>query len=151
MPELTLIEDLIALDPKLKMRGPGGPFTGSVRVAYQTRQTATWRGETQHLAGRTFEDSFAFQNLEWSQDDANAELGSASVGRSRAGNLEAVIKGIFKRVRNLDKTKFALALMSTHDDWKTPAYIAEGLEWLTEQVCPPSSELPGVDIVGDAP
>jgi hypothetical protein len=41
--------------------------------------------------------------------------------------------------------------MSTHGDWKTPAYIAEGLEWLAEQICPPSSELPVADIVGDIP
>src|ERR1035437_820790 len=151
VPELTLIEDLLALDPKLKMRGPGGPFTGSVRVAYQTRQEATWRGENRELAGRTFEDSFALQNLEWGQDDANAELGLRLSRTTRAGDLDAVTNGIFKRVRNLDKTKFALALMSTHGDWKTPAYIAEGLEWLAEQICPPSSELPVADIVGDIP
>jgi predicted ATP-dependent endonuclease of OLD family len=135
LPELTAVEDLLALDPKMKMRGPGGPFTGSVRVAYQTRQTVTWRGETQELAGRTFEDAFAYQNLEWSQDHANAGLGLRLSQAATERALDAVVTGIFKRVRNLDKTKFALALMSVGDGWTSPAYIVEGLEWLSEQIC----------------
>jgi predicted ATP-dependent endonuclease of OLD family len=97
VPELTLIEDLLTLDPKLKIRGPGGPFTGSVRVAYQTRQRAVWREETQELAGRTFEDSFALQNLEWSQADANTGLGLRLSRTTRAGDLDTIINGIFKK------------------------------------------------------
>jgi predicted ATP-dependent endonuclease of OLD family len=151
IPELTLVEKLIDLDPKLKMRGPGGPFTGSVRVAYQTKQPASWQGETRDLAGRTFEDSFALQNLEWSQDEANVELGLRLSRAVRAGNLDTVVDGIFKKVRNLDKTKFALALMSTQAEWEIPAYIAEGLEWLAEQICQPSIELQIMDIASDAP
>jgi predicted ATP-dependent endonuclease of OLD family len=151
VPELTSVEELLGLDPKLKMRGSGGPFTGSVRVSYQTRQPARWQGESKELAGRTFEDSFAYQNLEWSQDEANKELGLRLGRATREGDLDAVATGIFNKVRNLDKTKFALALMSTSDGWTSPVYIAEGLEWLAEQICPPPSERPGTDILGGTP
>jgi predicted ATP-dependent endonuclease of OLD family len=150
VPELTSIEQLLALDAKAKILGPGGPFTGSVRVAYQIRQTVRWRGESQELAGRTFEDSFAFQNLEWSQDDANAGLGLRLKAATRERDLAAVVEGIFKKVRDLDKTKFALGLMSANDGgWTAPAYIVEGLEWLAEQICPAPSLQIAPDAAGD--
>ena len=57
--------------------------------------------------------------------------------RTTAGgdDLGGVIASIFTKVRNLDKTKFALALISADDDaWVSPVYIVEGLEWLAEQL-----------------
>jgi len=50
-------------------------------------------------------------------------------------DLAGVIDSVFRKVRNLDKTKFALALISADDDaWISPVYMVEGLDWLAEQL-----------------
>ena len=135
MPGLSSIEELLNLDSNLKAQGPGKPWTASVRVAYQTKRPVSWRGETDDVAGRTFEEAFAFQNLEWSQESANSALGLRVKRTAGDDDLAGVIASIFSKVRNLDKTKFALALISADDNaWVSPVYIVEGLEWLAEQL-----------------
>ena len=135
VPGLSSIEELLNLDSNLKAQGPGKPWTASVRVAYQTKRPVSWRGETDDVAGRTFEEAFAFQNLEWSQESANSALGLRVKRTAGDDDLAGVIASIFSKVRNLDKTKFALALISADDNaWVSPVYIVEGLEWLAEQL-----------------
>ena len=135
VPGLSSIEELLNLDPNLKARGPGKPWTASVRVAYQTKRQVSWRGETDEVAGRTFEEAFVFQNLEWSQESANSALGLCVKTTARDDDLAGVIDSVFRKVRNLDKTKFALALISADDDaWISPVYMVEGLDWLAEQL-----------------
>lgn len=140
LPGLSSIEELLNLDPKLKARGPGKPWTASVRVAYQTKRPVSWRGKTDEVAGRTFEEAFAFENLEWSQDSANSALGLCMKTTTENDDLAGVIASVFNKVRNLDKTKFALALISADDAWVSPVYIVEALEWLAEQLGVPSYE-----------
>jgi hypothetical protein len=49
--------------------------------------------------------------------------------------LEQLHASIFKRVRNLDKTKFALELMADQDTtWVAPKYIVDGLVWLRDRL-----------------
>lgn len=135
VPGLSSIDQLLNLDANLKARGPGKAWTASVRVAYQTKQPVSWRGKTGEVAGRTFEEAFAFENLEWSQELANSALGLCVKTTTDTDDLAGVIVNIFNKVRNLDKTKFALALISADDDaWVSPVYIVEGLEWLAEQL-----------------
>jgi len=46
-----------------------------------------------------------------------------------------MVEGIFEKVRNLDKTRFALELMAANPhDWVAPAYVIEGLTWLAHQL-----------------
>lgn len=135
VPGLTSIEDLLNLEPYRKAQGSGRLFTASVRVAYQTRQPVSWRGETGEFAGRTLEEAFALQNLEWCQEKTNSALGLRVTTTDGKDNLTGLASGIFSRVRNLDKTRFALAVISAdRDAWVPPTYIVEGLGWLAEQL-----------------
>jgi hypothetical protein len=55
--------------------------------------------------------------------------------------LEQLHASIFKRVRRLDKTKFALGLMADLDEmWIPPQYIVDGLVWLRAQLQIAASE-----------
>ena len=42
-----------------------GAHIPRILVAYRGTRSITWRGTTQSLAGRTLEESFALENLEW--------------------------------------------------------------------------------------
>lgn len=124
-----------------------GKAEGSIRVAYQTRRAATWSGSTTDLAGRTLEEAFALQNLAWTQDLSRRALG-LYMHKSDQMTLEQLHTSIFKRVRNLDKTKFALGLMADQDaTWVTPYYIVDGLVWLRDRLeiaaTSPAKPLPG--------
>lgn len=132
IPRMTDVSDLLTVDfsKKLSINHDGTP--GNVRVAYQTRQAVTWQGVTELAAGRTLEEAFALQNLGWCQHKNRKQLGL----HIRNGvNLDLVDmkQRVYNRVRNLDKTKFALELIAQDSSgWSTPAYIREGLEWLRE-------------------
>lgn len=81
-------------------------------------------------AGRTLEVAFAFDNLEWTQNDDNKDL-KLHV-RSWEG-LEELSQKLHDKVHrnSFKKTDFALALLSKDPDaWEVPRYIAEGLQWL---------------------
>jgi predicted ATP-dependent endonuclease of OLD family len=134
LPRLTSVEDLLNLESSGKVQVPGALCTAAVRVAYQKRHAIEWGCESTEIAGRTFEEAFAFENLDWTQDVANSSIG-LRVKPIADNSLQHVVDGIFKKVRKLDKTKFALALIGAHDDkWLPPAYIVEGLDWLAEQL-----------------
>ena len=111
-----------------------GEANGSIRVAYQTRRPATWSGSTADLAGRTLEEAFALQNLAWIQGLSRKALG-LHIQKSDHMTLEQLHASIFKRVRNLDKTRFALGLMADQDvTWIAPRYIVDGLVWLRDRL-----------------
>ena len=67
LPKIDAIDGL--LDAGLEAKAPSDPdgAAGLVRVAYQTREAVTWQGATEDRAGRTLEESFALQNLDWTQ------------------------------------------------------------------------------------
>ena len=92
----------------------------------------SWRGDATIAAGRTLEEAFALVNLSWSQDLARQHLG-LRIGRGDELDLDELRDRLYKRVANLDKTKFALGLIAFPvSDWVTPAYIVDGLRWLTQ-------------------
>ncbi|MEU1242962.1 ATP-dependent endonuclease [Micromonospora parva] len=135
LPGLHSIEDLLKVDHGKKVAEFGQSPRSAVRVAYQTLRPVTWRGSVEQAAGRTFEESFAFENLEWCQGEANEALDLVLSPDVCAQGLDAMLAEIFQRVRTIDKTQFALALMSAdRNAWESPAYIVEGLKWLAEQL-----------------
>jgi predicted ATP-dependent endonuclease of OLD family len=134
MPKLTLVTDLLALKEAAKapVQGEGQP--GNVRVAFETTQPMTWLGVTENATGRTFEESFALQNLPWCQDGAHKILGLHIVGGDKLDGA-AMRKRIYKRVKVFDKTKFALGLISQDPDvWTAPQYVTDGLVWLCNEL-----------------
>ncbi|HCF9520842.1 TPA: AAA family ATPase [Pseudomonas aeruginosa] len=113
-----------------------------VRVAYQCRTDVTWGGETLALAGRTLEEAFALENLEWCQDKNRKPL-QLRIAKAEEKNLTTLAERIHKRVqaKSFSKTDFALALLAEDpSSWLVPTYIAEGLSWLETEIAPPEPD-----------
>lgn len=113
-----------------------------VRVAYQCRTDVSWGGETLALAGRTLEEAFALENLEWCQDKNRKPL-QLRIAKADEKNLTTLAERIHKRVqaKSFSKTDFALALLAEEpSSWSVPTYIAEGLSWLETEIAPPESD-----------
>jgi len=111
-----------------------------VRVAYQCRTNVTWAGDTQALAGRTLEEAFALENLDWCQDIARKPL-QLRIARPDNKDLTELTRRIHRRVqaKSFSKTDFALALLAENPtQWSVPTYIAEGLRWLEGEIAPPA-------------
>jgi predicted ATP-dependent endonuclease of OLD family len=136
VPRESAIDALLNLPDARKLTADG-----NVRVAYQTRQPATWLSQTRQLAGRTLEEAFAMQNLAWTQHPARKALG-LHIRKSASDGLDEIHLRIFKRVKNFDKTRFALGLLAdSAPDWSAPEYLLDGLAWLQTRM-QAESELP---------
>ncbi|WP_159876089.1 ATP-dependent nuclease [Aquitalea denitrificans] len=113
-----------------------------VRVAYQCQTDVTWGGETLALAGRTLEEAFALENLEWCQNRNRNPL-QLRIAKADEKNLTTLAERIHKRVqaKSFSKTDFALALLAEDpSSWSVPTYIAEGLSWLETEIAPPEPD-----------
>ncbi len=113
-----------------------------VRVAYQCCTDVTWGGNTLSLAGRTFEEAFALENLGWCQHKDRKPL-QLRIAKNAEKNLSELAGRIHKRVqaKSFSKTDFALALLAEDPaTWIVPQYIADGLRWLEAEIAPPGPE-----------
>ncbi len=122
-----------------------------VRVAYQCRTDVTWAGETLSLAGRTLEEAFALENLDWCQHKDRKPL-QLRIAKNDEKDLGELAGRIHKRVqaKSFSKTDFALALLAEDPaTWVVPKYIADGLRWLEAEIAPPEPD-PEPDDEADA-
>ncbi len=113
-----------------------------VRVAYQCRTDVSWGHDTAALAGRTLEEAFALENLEWCQHK-DRRLLQLRIAKNDEKTLAELVSRIHKRVqaKSFSKTDFALALLAEDPTkWIVPEYIAEGLRWLEGEIAPPEPE-----------
>jgi hypothetical protein len=97
---------------------------------------ATWGTDTLELKSRTLEEAFAYENLVWCQKKEHHEVG-LRWAKSSTMSLEDLAAKIHKRVKgeSFKKTNFALGLLASNDaSWVVPAYIQQGLDWLTKHV-----------------
>ena len=136
LPKIEGISELLAAGAEEK--APAGPdgSPGLVRVAYQTNETVSWQAADEDRAGRTLEEAFALQNLDWTQSADGKDLG-LRISRASELSITELHEKLFKRVKGsyFDKTAFALSVIAAAEQsWKSPAYIVEGLEWLREQL-----------------
>lgn len=144
LPGKTTIAELIAVTIDQRTQLPDENSQASVHVVYQTAILTRWKQNGQEdaeglqVTGRTLEESFAIQNLEWCQDKQHKDLG-LRIPRAKEKGLIAVTDAIGKRVRGkkFRKTDFALALMHKEEVWDVPAYIHDGLRWLESKIMPP--------------
>jgi putative ATP-dependent endonuclease of OLD family len=85
------------------------------------------------LHGRTLEETFVYENLPYFQADA------ARIKIDFPDNLQEVFQAVYEHIgkRSFKKTEFALDLLSSDDEWETPKYISEGLQWLETKLNPP--------------
>lgn len=126
-----------------------------MRVAYQCRTDVTWGGVTLSLAGRTLEEAFALENLDWCQHLDRKPL-QLRIAKNDKKDLVELVRRIHKRVQaqSFSKTDFALALLSQDPaTWSVPEYIADGLRWLEAEVAPqePGPELDEVEGADEGP
>ena len=106
-----------------------------------------WKEDKAELAGRTFEEAFAYENLTWCQDIKRKSLHLRVVTNKTSLSLDEVVQKIHDRVNgsSFNKTEFALALMMMDTaEWVVPSYISESLRWLKEQLIPDSVAPPVV-------
>lgn len=136
LPRKSKISELLQATDKEKTQEPTEKSRAWIKVVYQTSHEVEWRGEKSELAGRTFEEAFALENLAWTQDLNHKSLG-LRIPKNDEKNLATLSKLIYKRVKSsdFDKTDFALALLAEQpDEWIVPRYIDNGLQWLSELV-----------------
>jgi predicted ATP-dependent endonuclease of OLD family len=136
LPGKILIEDLLAATPESKLQAPHNGSGAHVMVTYQCPVTVTWGTESAELKSRTLEEAFAYENLEWCQKKEHHDL---KLRWSKSGTmpLADLASRIHTRVKgqHFKKTNFALGLLASSDaTWVVPAYIQQGLDWLTQRV-----------------
>ena len=104
---------------------------GSCFVAFQKPTPVTDHTSTELMHGRTFEETFVYQNIQLFRDE-KIYLG-ADIPDGQ--DFEKEYQTIFESVKSssFKKTDFALDVASSIADWVTPLYIAEGLRWLEEK------------------
>lgn len=129
------VADLLSLSDAEKVVATEEKHGAHIRIACQTPVPVMWGQEIENRAGRTLEEAFALQNLEWIHGDASPEL-KLRIEDADALSLEQLHEAIYEQVKeNLGKTEFALTLIAHPDQkWAPPAYIAEGLAWLRDQL-----------------
>ncbi|MFF1947017.1 ATP-dependent endonuclease [Rhodococcus qingshengii] len=134
LPKIDAIEDLLAAGIDRTSPASADGSAGLVRVVYQNREKVTWQGATEERAGRTLEEAFALQNLDWTQSADGKHLG-LKIPKAKDLSIEKLHDKLFDRVKTFDKTSFALnVIAAVEPTWIAPRYIVEGLEWLREKL-----------------
>lgn len=135
LPKLEKVSELLAATADKKIQVGTKDCPALIRIAYQTQQQVSWKGQTNLAAGRTLEEAFALENLTLCQDSKQKSLG-LRIPKNDQISLEELHEKIYRRVKSdsFNKTNFALNLMMINlESWKVPAYIEEGLLWLIDQ------------------
>lgn len=133
IPKLASVEDLLRAKPEDLLAEDGQ----LIRVAYQMVTDFSWGGQVHKAPSRTFEESFALTNLEWTQESKQRGLQLRVLRRGEDSVDQQVVRQrLFRRVRSLDKTQLALELIASSEQWATPAYIKDGLQWLALVLTP---------------
>lgn len=79
--------------------------------------------------GRSFEEAFIYANLEWIK--ANVDQFTAAAAFKKALKTDLAAEAYELGRKKLTKVEFALDLLGA-EGWAAPAYIKEGLEWLSK-------------------
>lgn len=135
LPQKRTIAELLTATLEERTQEPSATSISKVRVTYQSRQPITWKGETVNTTGRTLEEAFGLENAAWCQDRDNRQVGLRFP--QEPVNINDLAAKLHKRIngKSFDKTKFALNVLAADEElWNVPGYIAEGLEWLDQQI-----------------
>ena len=115
-----------------------------IRICYQTPIAVEINGRSQEAIPRTFEDAFVYTNLDTLKDvDQIDELIAEKLFNAikkfdkEQQSYDKLRNEFFKKLNDSGvKAGFALDLLFSFDpkDFKVPQYIAEGLQWLHEEL-----------------
>jgi len=97
-------------------------------VTFQQAIPVSCYGDDSKLIPRTFEEAFIYENICKVREDKI----DAFVTLDKTPDFEKDYTTVYEAVKadKYKKSEFALNLISTNEDWTTPAYIVEGLKWL---------------------
>ncbi len=138
LPAKTTIADLLETQQESRIQPRTEQCQALVCVTYQTQINVTWKDERAILAGRTLEEAFALENLSWCQAKERADLKLRVRGQGHL-SLQQMAERLHNKIKSpaFKKTDFALALLAQDPNaWAVPSYIAEGLQWLQDEVRP---------------
>lgn len=139
VPGFDDVDALMDADAKAKtLRVEGDPLF-AVRAAYQTPLSVKAPGveESEIAYPYTFEDALAFENLAlFSTLEGTGLVRKFREAITAGGSVTAIGKGMYDALKNGKKAEFALDVLEikTFDDIVVPSYIAEGLQWLLNEL-----------------
>jgi putative ATP-dependent endonuclease of the OLD family len=101
-------------------------------VTFQQAISVPDYGSERKMIPRTFEEAFIYENISAVRNgtiDALMTLPSEL-------NYEADYTSVFEAVNSsrYKKVEFALKQIDTDEEWVTPAYIVDGLKWLSQEL-----------------
>ena len=122
----SIISDLARLKLEEQIVENGACF-----VAFQKPTDVAGHGSGTPMHGRTFEEQFAYHNIQLFRDTT-----IAGITLPDGGDFQEEYNAVYERVKSssFKKTEFALDVASSNVDWVTPHYIAEGLSWLENKM-----------------
>ena len=103
---------------------------GRCYLTFQTLVSVDGYQEDEKMHGRTFEETFIYENLNLFKD------GKVSTSVTLEGDHDKDYEYIYKLVKsdNFKKVEFALDIVFSEEDWKVPHYIKVGLIWLQSKL-----------------
>jgi len=98
-------------------------------VTFQQAVPVSGYGKEKTMIPRTFEETFIYENLAKIRENKI----DAFITLEDTKNYEHDYTKIYESVKSdkYKKSEFALNMISTEEKWATPAYIIEGLKWLS--------------------
>lgn len=124
LPNKTIISDLLNATDDDKT-------SNKIRVTYQIKIDME-----QLKCGRSFEEAFIIENPKYIFDNKESLLSIKNELENYDTEAEVLNNSydIHDYIdRNKKKTDFAFDLLNNQDNWNVPAYIKEGLIWLSQQ------------------
>jgi predicted ATP-dependent endonuclease of OLD family len=139
VPALDAIDALIAATPAAKTITYASDTLFAVRVSYQTPVQVTMPGAAAKETAYpyTFEDALVFENVDFFAGFERPGLSAKfRTAIANGGGVAAVGASMYNALKDGKKAEFALDVLmaDNFNNLKVPQYIAEGLEWLLEQM-----------------
>jgi predicted ATP-dependent endonuclease of OLD family len=143
IPQLELVDALLAANDDAKIDRQDQ--LAAVRVAYQCAiQFALEPTKAEEALPSTFEDALVFENVQFfSGLDGTGLVKKFSDALQNKKTAIDIGKALFDALKNGKKAEFALDVIDAKEfaTLKTPAYIAEGLAWLEDQLRKKQAEI----------
>ncbi|MBD3678666.1 MAG: AAA family ATPase [Rhodobacteraceae bacterium] len=128
--KVNSVAQLIALTPAQKHNAAQDRY-----ITFQQDISVEENGANSVMRPRTLEEAFVYENFQLFRDKKlNLDL-------TIPAEFDEAYNEIYKYVKSdsFKKTDFAMDVLASEADWKVPAYIVEGLEWLENRLHPQTS------------
>lgn len=123
--DVKSIKELCSLGERQKHQSGDDRF-----IAFQTVVEVQDNDNQTSMLGRTFEETFVYQNL------TNYRAKKLEINIEIPDSPPEAYRAVFECVKSagFKKTDFALDVLASTTDWTAPAYISEGLVWLESRM-----------------